>query len=269
MTTLVQHVANEELFSLAGNRSHAIRAFLEWAKSREKDGPSMYLANRHDIDDARQAASMFQEKWWGVVVFTCFGSLRSTSAVKESILATPIESREAERWLSSVSSTRLTVGHHRIQQGLTGARKALVAACQHSQLIHAILQCSDSFDDRYHRLLAARLDRWGRTTCFDLLLRTGALGVCGKLYEPDIAYLVGSTGPSAGFDLIWGRSVSKANGPWCEGVLQAWHRNWPEVAKRTGTTWSGRPYTPGDLENALCIYQERSRHKCAVQPRAC
>lgn len=268
MTTAVQHIANEELFSLVGNRSIAIRAFLEWAETREKNGPSMYLANRHDIDDARRAASMFQDKWWGVVVFTCFGSLRSTSAVK-SILATPIEPREAVKRLSSVSFTRPTVGHHRIQQGLTGAKKALVAACQHSQLIHEILQGSDSFDDRYHRLLAARLDRWGRTTCFDLLLRTGALGVCGERYEPDIAYLVGSTGPSAGFELVWGRSVSEANGPWCEGLLQAWHRNWPEVAKRTGATWSGRPYAPGDLENALCIWQEGTQHSCGVQPRAC
>jgi hypothetical protein len=77
---------------------------------------------------------------------------------------------------------------------------------------------------------AARLSRWGRTTCFDLLLRTGALRIGGDPYEPEIAYLAGSTGPRAGFREVWGRDVPDETAPSAEGLLQAWHHHWNEVA---------------------------------------
>jgi hypothetical protein len=125
-----------------------------------------------------------------------------------------------------------------------------------------VLHKPRSFDDRYQRILHEHLDRWGRTTCFDLLLRTGSLGIGGQRYEPEIAYLAGSTGPREGFRIVWGRDVTKRSAPWCEGVLQAWHEHWPEVVSCAGARWSGRPYAPGDLENALCVYQEDRNRQC-------
>jgi hypothetical protein len=256
MTAALHGVARHELLALVDQRPDEVRAFLDWAERHESGSSSMYLAKRSDILDARHAASLYPEAWWGVVVFTCFGSLNSTRALRE-VIAEPVNAEAAGELLASVHFTRPTVGHHRIQQGLLGAKKALVAACRHSDILHEVLHRPRSFDDRYRRLRSAGLARWGRTTCFDLLLRTGVLSVGGQRYEPEIAYLAGSTGPRAGFRAVWGRDVTDGTAPWCEGVLQAWHRHWPEVVDRVGAHWSGRPYAPGDLENALCIYQER------------
>ena len=190
-------------------------------------------------------------------LFLLFGSLNSTRALRD-VITKPFDAEAAGELLASVCFSRPSVGHHRIQQGLLGAKKTLIAACRHSEFLHELLQMPCNFDDRYRRLRSAGLDRWGRTTCFDLLLRTGALGIAGQRYGPEIAYLAGSTGPKAGFRAVWGRDVTDGTVPWCEGVLQAWHRHWPEVVDRVGAGWSGRPYAAGDLENALCIYQERA-----------
>jgi len=252
----VETVTRAELFVLVDERRNEIRAFVDWAEGRETGGQSLYLANRSDISDARLAASLYPDAWWGVVVFTCFGSLNSTHAVR-GVIPAPVNAETADALLASVQFTYPTVGHHRIQQGLLGAKKALVAACGRSDIIHETLHTPRAFDDRYQRLRSARLARWGRTTCFDLLLRTGALGIGGQRYEPEIAYLDGSTGPTAGFRIVWGRDVSDDTAARCEGLLQAWHRHWLAVVDRVGARWSGRPYAPGDLENALCIYQER------------
>jgi hypothetical protein len=46
---------------------------------------------------------------------------------------------------------------------------------------------------------------------------------------------------------------------WCEALLRAWTENWSLVAEEVGAAWTGRPYTPGDFENALCIFQEQVR----------
>jgi len=173
------------------------------------------------------------------------------------VLSDPVDAGTAEELLAAVRFTRPKVGHHRIQQGLVGAKKALVAASDRAELLFELLHTPRSFDDRYQRLLRADLERWARTTCFDLFLRTGALGIGGQHYEPEIAYLAGSTGPRAGFRAVWGRDVSNETAAWCEGLLQAWHRHWTDVVDRVGSRWWGRPYAPGDLENALCIYQER------------
>jgi len=267
MTAAVQKVERSELLALVGERSDELRAFLEWAERRECSDSSMYLANRSDIRDAREAAALYHEAWWGVVVFTCFGSLNSTRLLRN-VMAKPVAPEAAEKRLGTVHFTRPTVGHHRIQPGLLGAKRALAVACRQSDVFHEVLHTSGSFDDRYRRLRAARLSQWGRTTCFDLLLRTGALGVGNQCYEPEIAYLAGSTGPRAGFRTVWGQDVTNRTAPWCEGILQAWHRNWSEVVERVGARWSGSPYAPGDLENALCIYQEGG-HRCLVVRDRC
>lgn len=254
MTAAVKTVSRDELLSLVNERRELVRDFLDWAEQHETGSGSMYLANRPDISDAREAAALFPNPWWGVVVFTCFGSLKSTRVVCN-LFAKPVEAEVAEELLASIRFSPPTVGHHRIQQGLLGAKKALAAACERSALLNEVLHTPRSFDDRYRQLRAARLVRWGRTTCFDLLLRTGALGIGGEHYRPEIAYLAGSTGPKVGFRAVWGRDVTEETAPWSEGLLQAWHRNWDGVAERAGAHWSGRPYAPGDLANALCIYQ--------------
>lgn len=256
MTAAVNAVSRDELLSLADERREQVRDFIDWAQQHETGSWSMYLANRPDIDEAREAAALYRDAWWGVVVFTCFGSLTSTRAVLNA-LPQPVDADVTEELLASIPFLPPKVGHHRIQQGLLGAKKALVAACERSDFLHEVIHTPRSFDERYRRLRAARLARWGRTTCFDLLLRTGALGVGGEYYEPEIAYLAGSTGPRAGFRAVWGRDVTDVTAPWSEGLLQAWHRHWDDVADRVSAHWSGRPYAPGDLENALCIYQHR------------
>jgi hypothetical protein len=252
--TQVETVSRGELLSLADERREQLRDFIDWADRREHGGGTMYLANRPDIADAREAMGLYPDGWWGIVVFSCFGSLKSTRAVRDD-LAVPVDADVADELLASIEFSPPKVGHHRIRQGLVGAKKALIAACERSDFLHEVIYTPRSFDDRYGRLRTARLARWGRTTCFDLLLRTGALGVSGEHYEPEVAYLAGSTGPSAGFRKVWGRHVTDETAPWSEGLLQAWNDHWDDVAKRVGADWSGRPYTSGDLENALCIYQ--------------
>ena len=256
MTIPIQHMSLEDLVALVDERRDALRTFIDWAEHRETTNRSMYLANRRDILDAGQAAAMYPEEWWGVVVFTCFGTLNSTHAVL-GVLAKPVDPG-AEKLLLSVDFIGPKVGNHRKRPGLGGAKTALIEACQNSSLLHKILHGQGNFHDRYQCLLAAKMDQWGRTTCFDLLVRAGALGIGGQHYQPEIAYLAESTGPKAGFCAVWGRDVTTATARWCEGLLQAWHRHWTEVVDRVGARWSGRPYGPGDLENALCIYQEGS-----------
>jgi hypothetical protein len=74
---------------------------------------------------------------------------------------------------------------------------------------------------------------------------------------PEIAYIAGSTGPSNGFRKMFGVKVTDENVGWAEALLRAWTENWAEVAARVGADWDGDPYTPGDFENALCIWHER------------
>ena len=257
MSALVEEISKGELLALVEDRREQVGDFIEWADGQERGGSSMYLANRPDIRDAREAATLYPKAWWGVVVFTCFGSLNSARATRD-VLPEPVDADIADELLASVTFTRPMVGYHRIQQGLVGAKRALVAACEQAVLLHDVLHAESlGFDERYCRLRSARLARWGRTTCFDLLLRAGALGLGGQNYEPEIAYLAGSTGPRAGFRAVWGHDVTDQTAPWCEGLLQAWHEHWAEVVDQVGAPWQGRPYAPGDLENALCIYQER------------
>jgi hypothetical protein len=250
----LEPASRHELMQLVGERQDAVRHFLTWAQLCEEKGQSNLLVQRPDIPEAREAVVLYPEPWWGVTVYTCFGSLNSTRRLRESF-EEPLPSPVAEDALAATEFTYPRVGGHRIQQGLAGAKKALVAACDSANLICDVLHQDATFDERYGLLRDARLSRWGRTTCFDLILRAGALGVGGRRYAPDFAYLQGSTGPSAGFKLVWGRAVNADTAPWCEGVLQAWSAHWNDVAHTVGIEWTGVPYRPADFENALCVYQ--------------
>jgi hypothetical protein len=99
--------------------------------------------------------------------------------------------------------------------------------------------------------------QWGRTTCFGLLLRAGALGVGGTRYLPELAYLAGSTGPSKGFAAVFGVAPDHGGAPWAEAVLRAWAENWRAVAERVRIAWDGPALQPRDQESFLCVYQER------------
>ena len=263
MTALA--VSREELFALVDERENEVRAFLLWAREAEqraldaaKPWWSMRLQNRPDIGHAAEAADLFPERWWGVVVFTAFGSKIGAATVAPHFQR-PLPEEEARATLGRLEFPRRSVGHHRIQPGVTGAKKALVAACADHELFHEVLHADgESFESRYWRIRNARMPQWGRTTTFDLLLRAGALGVGGERYGPTIAYLAGSTGPKAGFKKVWGRAVNTPEeADWGEAVLRAWGEHWFEVAERLGVDWDvGAPYDPGAFENSLCIWQE-------------
>lgn len=256
----------EELFALVDERRSDVSSFLEWARAVEhraieshRPDWSLRLANRPDIGAAAESAALFPEQWWGVVVFTAFGSGLGAATLAPNFQH-PLPAEEARAVLDRISFPRGSIGHHRIQPAVKGAKKALVAACADHELFYELLHSREDFGTRYWRLRNARCEQWGRTTCFDLLLRAGALGVDGSNYAPQIAYLSDSTGPKSGFKKIWGREISKENAEWGEALLWAWTEYWRDVASRVGVAWEDEPYTSGDFENALCIWQERRTH---------
>jgi len=180
---------------------------------------------------AGEAAELFPEDWWGVVVFSCFGSLKGTRAVA-SHFQQPLPTGLAEEVLTQVSFPSPSIGHHRTQQGLTGATIALAGASGKAGLFHTTLHSELDFDDRFDAIWAQRPPRWGRTTIFDVLLRAGALGIGGCQVLPTSAYLSGSTGPARGFHKVFGGTgANNERAAWAEAVLRAWTGNWVEVTE--------------------------------------
>jgi hypothetical protein len=255
-------VTRSELLALVDERRAELRRYLQWATANEHaaagaDGTasSLRMDRRSDISDAAEAAALFPEQWWGVVVFTCFGSkLGAKTAAPR--FRRPCDAAGAEAALEKIAFPRRSVGHHRIQATLRGAKQALVAACGQSDLFRSVLHRRDDFDARYRALRDARVRQWGRTTCFDLLLRAGALGVGGERCLPELAYLAGSTGPRKGFAAVFGVDPNAGKAPWAEAVLAAWTEHWQAVADRLRAEWDGPPLYPRDQENFLCVYQE-------------
>jgi ribosomal protein S18 acetylase RimI-like enzyme len=256
-------ITRSELFALADARRQPVRRYLRWALENERlaarDGraaSSLRMECRSDIRDAAEAAQVFPEQWWGVVVFTCFGSKLGAETVAPRFRH-PRDPSSAEAALDQITFPRGSVGHHRIQSTLKGAKQALVAACAQHAFFDSVLHSAEDFDACYRRLREARVRQWGRTTCFDLLLRAGALGVGGKRSLPELAYLAGSTGPRKGFTAVFGVDPDQRSAQWAEAVLRAWAEHWQAVAARVGIEWQGEPLYPRDQENFLCVYQER------------
>jgi hypothetical protein len=245
-----------EFLSLIHTREDEVRQFLEWANHCEQSNHSLRLANRPDIPDAADAARAFVEPWWGIVVFTCFGSRIGAAEVAHDFRE-PIPADLAAERLTRIELPRRSIGHHRIQPGHRGAKVALISACEHATDFHGVIHSPIGFDKRYRALRALHAAQWGRTTSFDLLLRVGALAVGGRTVLPELAYLAGSTGPAKGFNKTFGITITDENAGWAEAVLRTWADRWHQVASAVGATWPGPPYTPGDFENALCIWQER------------
>lgn len=246
----------EELTHLVSRRQRHIARFLSWAAEQEVTG-SMRLANRADISRANRVMDAFGEPWWAVVVYTCFDSEVGARAAAEAF-PRPVSATLATRLLSDLALPVGAVGGHRIQPAHRGAKLALHSACAQAADFQSILNAGTGFHDRYLSLRALKAPQWGRTTCYDLLVRAGQLKIgSASVYEPDRAYLADSTGPRKGFDLIWGIEVTRSNADECEALLRTWTDRWASIAREVGVSWAGKPYGPGDFENALCIFQER------------
>lgn len=255
--------------ALVGNNRAGLARFLGWAAERESS-ESLRLSNRGDIGRARRTLAAFAQPWWGVVVYSCFDSEAGALAVAHAFRQ-PIAASDAEDLLSNMELPPGAVGGHRIQPAHKGAKVALVSACNYATDFEAILRTGNGFHDRYRALRSLRAKQWGRTTCYDLLVRAGQLKVgSATRYAPDRAYLADSTGPRTGFQLLWGIEVTRSNAEQCEWILRRWTQRWQWVADQVGVRWVGAPYGPGDFENALCIYQERGNpgYGAASDPRS-
>jgi len=252
---------DEEWSQIVETRRDHVREFLEWANAREKNGQSMRLASRPDLRLVHDIEGHFTELWWAVVVYSCFGSLIGTRAVAP-YFQQPVDATKARAMLARIDFPQGSVQHHRTRPGHEGARVALISACSRAEQFRDILHQVGGFHDRYLFLRCLHAPQWGRTTCFDLLIRAGNLAVGGQRYEPEFAYLAGSTGPRKGFQRIWGIQVTTENAEQCEAMLREWTEQWVSVAAQTGVEWSGAAYTPADFENALCIFQGRNRDQC-------
>lgn len=255
-----------DVLDQARGRQRQMRQFLDWVAEHEASGNSLRAQARPDIADAKEAIKKFPDNpWWGLVIFSCFGSLKGAETAAR-CFRHPVRADDAVRILDQIGFEKGSVGHHRIQATLKGGKEALVSACANAEEFRDILLAPDlSFDDRFQRLRGLGARQWGRTTCFDLVLRAGVLGISGEHYLPDRAYLRESRGPETGFQAVWGITLTKANEERCEGLLREWSRQWSEVAKEVGVTWPGEPYTIADLENALCIYQEHLKRPLSNQ----
>jgi len=234
-----------------------VRQFLRWAAECEsKSRTSLRLEYRDDVARCRDMLSLFDEPWWAVCVYSCFDSCEGTQAVADKFRK-PIGPGEAVRVLDDIGLQQLVVRHHRAQSTRTGARRSLISACEKAAKIERILsEPSRSFEDRFTRLRKLPVAWWGRTTCFDVLVRAGVLGVSGNHYRPRSAQLRGSTGPAHGFAWLWGVEVTPSNSLLCEELLRKWTADWTKVCDLLGVGWVGASYDSADLENALCIFQE-------------
>lgn len=257
MTSLQDALATEQGWdTLVEARLPQVRQFLEWSAACEALGDrSLRFRDRQDVPRLQSVLPLFDEAWWGSVVFSCFDSETSARAAATRFQR-PLPPPEAKRAVGEIEWRRPTVQHHRKQQGLTGAKIALLSANEHADdLREILLHPSHTFEERDEAIARLGLRRWGRTTRFDLLARSGQVGI-GAHYEPTRAHLLGSTGPRAGFQKVWGTEVRRDNADACEALLAHWTARWDDVASRAEVDWEGEPYRPADFENALCIFQE-------------
>jgi hypothetical protein len=133
-----ERLSRDELFSVVDERRDQVRRYLEWAKGEDTDEWSCRMAERPDIADAREATHLFPDDWWGVVVFTCFGSVLGAKTVA-SRFQRPLPTGEAEAAIDQIDLPRGSIGHHRIQPAHKGAKLALVAACADHELFFEVL----------------------------------------------------------------------------------------------------------------------------------
>ncbi len=150
---------------------------------------------------------------------------------------------------------------------LTGARRSLVSACDKADDIENVLcESAVAFEERSAALMKLRVSWWGRTTCFDVLLRAGALAVSGETYRPDKANLRGSQGPSAGFERLWGVRVTVSNADLYEELLRRGTQRWDASCLHRGSRVGGKAVRQRQLrERSVCVPGTASRR--ASEPR--
>jgi hypothetical protein len=247
-------------FALVEKRAAGIAEFLAWASECEVEpASSVRFEHRPDHVYCRSVLGRFFEPWWGVVVYSCFDSVNGTTAVAP-YFAKPVPPSDADRIIRGVRFTRPSVQGHRTQVTLARSKSSLVSACEKAEALeHVLATPGRTFDERFAELSRIHVWAWRRTTNFDALARGGVLRVDGVGYRPEQAYLYGSQGPASGFERIWGIRVTRRTAPTCEQLLTHWTSEWDAVAARVGVEWRGPPYDSADLENALCVFQERRK----------
>jgi len=159
---MVVHTEMGDFSALVQERKEQVRRFLTWAISHETSGWSFRWSERQDIRDAATAGTWFPNQWWGVMVFTCFGSLKGVQAVCASFQQ-PLKPDHAWDALQQIPFERGSIAHHRIQPGHKGAKIALVSACQHAEVFRQILLSGETFarftvgpDDLFRVTVASR-----------------------------------------------------------------------------------------------------------------
>src|SRR5690606_2172471 len=99
--------------------------------------------------------------WWGVVVYSCFDSVRGTQVAARAFRE-PLRAGVAQAAVDDLEFPRGTVQHHRTQSGLRGAKASLVSACEKASDIEWTLTAGGlSFDDRFGRLREINVRWWG------------------------------------------------------------------------------------------------------------
>jgi hypothetical protein len=174
----VDLILDRDPWALVEERRASLRTFLTWAADHERSGATLRHGERDDIRQAREVLNLFDEPWWAVVVYTCFGSTRGVRAVAASFRH-PLSSAAAQRAIAKVDLPPGAVAGHRQRPGPAGAKEALVAACARAQLFRELLHGDLSFEQRYRALRKLRARQWGRTTRYDLLARAGQVGIGG------------------------------------------------------------------------------------------
>lgn len=205
--------------ALVSTRRRQIGRFLSWAAEREA-ADSMRLTSRSDIARVSRITDAFGERWWAAVVYSCFDSELGTLAVAQDF-HDPVGVGRATRLVAEMKLPSGAVGGHRIQPAHKGAKVALVSACARAGDFGAILNTMHGFHDRYLALRRLQAPQWGRTTCYDLLVRTGQLARgSDSRYEPDRAPRRNLRQHRwSGADACWPRNSSRQRRGPLRGVL--------------------------------------------------
>jgi len=241
-------------------RAADICRFLAWAARTEQAGGrrSLRLAHRDDLVALRSVIHLFAQRWWGVCVYSCVDRAEGTRMLAR-FVPEPVPAELADHLVPPRASWPPgMIGAHRAQAGYRGARTCLLSLCAHYETVREILINDLNFEHAVERLRQLHALQVGRTTAFDLALRAGQL-LHDPPVEPTSAHLHGSTGPAAGFRIIWAFNPAgdRQQAERAEAILRLWIANWHDVADLTGIPWPWPPFSPGDFENALCIYQDR------------
>ncbi len=241
-------------------RSADVYRFLAWAAHTEQAGDrqSLRLADRDDLLALRSVIHLFPQRWWAVCVYSCVDRAEGTRMLARYV-PEPVPAELADRLVPPRTAwPARMIGTHRAQAGYRGARTCLMSLCAHRETVREILTANLTFEHAVEALRQLRAAQVGRTTAFDLALHAGQL-LHDPPVEPSSAHLHGSTGPAAGFRAIWGidRSGDRLQAERAEAILRLWIAQWHDVADLMGAQWPWQPFSPGDFENALCIYQDR------------